>query len=342
MRIEELWKTIEMDAKAGKTGASGWLLRLGRPTTNFPLFVGLELASRRRAVLLRLRTELLPARRLWPRSKGLEPLAVEIDGAVHFGVALKEPRFAEVFSALSEDLIRRVSIADSENAQAREFLGQLGRWQKFLAVAVEGLSDESQRGLWAELHFLQTELLPRCEATTAIAAWQGPKGAAQDFLLPVGAVEIKATMSKRPYLVPISSERQLDDHGLPALYLRHYALALREGIGTSLPAFVNEFRVQLAGNPAAGEAFEEALLAAGYLDVHAPRYENLGYSVREVRDFVVRRGFPRVTERDLPNGLGNVRYVLALAACESFAIPPGWLIEKLTKGCLHKRHRPKS
>jgi hypothetical protein len=51
-------------------------------------------------------------------------------------------------------------------------LGQLVRWQKFLAASVEGLSDEAQRGLWGELHCLRERLLPALGAA-AVAGWKG-------------------------------------------------------------------------------------------------------------------------------------------------------------------------
>src|SRR5436190_12030895 len=161
MQIDDLWKALEADAATGKTGPSGWLLRLAQPAPSCPLYVGLELGSRRRAMLLRLPSDSVPPRRYWPRCKGLEPLAVAVDGSAHFGVALKEARFADVFTALAEDLVRRVAEAGNPSAQARAFLGQLARWQKFLSASFDGLSEESQRGLWGELYFLREHLLPK-------------------------------------------------------------------------------------------------------------------------------------------------------------------------------------
>src|SRR5690242_1022938 len=106
MQIDDLWNALEADAVAGNAGASGWLLRLARPEAGCPLYVGLELASRHRALLLRLPSASVPQRRHWPRCKGLEPLAITVAGSAHFGVALKEDRFVDVFTALAENLVR--------------------------------------------------------------------------------------------------------------------------------------------------------------------------------------------------------------------------------------------
>lgn len=321
MKIEELWPQLEAAcaAAANRRGASGWVLRQLRPEPTCPLHAAVELATGRRGLLLRILPALMPPKRRWPVCRGLEVIAAQEGAQVLFGVALKEMRHSDVFTSLAEDLARRITAAPDANARISALLSGLARWQKFLAARAEGLSVEAQRGLWAELHFLRAELIRLVGAELAVSVWQGPTGAAQDFLMPGRAVEVKATSSKPPFVVTISSERQLDSRGLNALYLRHYALAEREGAGEPLPAAVAAARTAVNSSGAA-ELFEDRLLAAGYVDAHAPRYEGRGWRVRKTRDFVVCRGFPRLIECDLPDGVGSVRYNLALAACEPFAI----------------------
>lgn len=320
MQTEVLWKALEADASASGEGQGGWLLRLALPTAGCPLFVGLELASSRRAILLRLPSGMLPVRRKWPRAKGLEPLAVNVDGNTHFGVALKEPRFADVFTALAEDLVRRVGEIADPAEQARVFLGQLARWQKFLSASLDGLSEETQRGLWGELHFLREQLLPVI-GTSAVAAWKGGERAHQDFQFEVGAVEVKTTLAKQPQVVRITSERQLDDAAWTVLFLAVIALDVRDGsgIGETLPAIVASLRSGLSTEAAAQEQFEDALIASGYFDIHAPRYAERGYLVRSQKLFRISRGFPRLIESDMPNGIGDANYGLSVAACERFS-----------------------
>lgn len=337
-KIEELWPALEAartDA-VNRRDASGWVLRQLRPEPACPLHVAVELSTGRRGLLLRTTSALVPPKRRWPVCRGLEVLAAREGAQVLFGVALKETRHSDVFTALAEDLARRIAAAPDADARIAALLGGLARWQKFLAARAEGLGVEAQRGLWAELHFLRTELVPLTGAESAVSVWQGPTGAAQDFLLPGGAVEVKATSAKPPFVVLISSERQLDSRGLNALYLHHYALAEREGAGESLPEAVAATRVAIAASGAA-ELFEDRLLAAGYLDAHAPRYDGRGWCIRETRDFEVRRGFPRLIEHDLPAGVGSVRYSLALAACEPFAIPVSTLRAALAVPARNRR-----
>jgi hypothetical protein len=327
MQTEELWRSIENDAATGRSGIGGWLLRLARPDAACPLFLGIELSSRRRAIMLRLPQASLPSRRLWPRSKGLESFAVALDNNPHFGVCLKETRYADVFTALTEDLVRRVTEAGNPAAQAKAFLGQLTRWQKFLSAPSDGLGEEAQRGLWGELRLLREVLLPAF-GTGTVQSWKGGERAHQDFQMSSGAIEVKTTLAKKPQVVRITSERQLDDSTLPVLFLSVLSLDLREG-GETLPALVGSVREKLAGDASARESFEDGLLETGYMDAHAGRYES-GYSVRTMSFFRIAPEFPRIVESDLPAGTGDANYALDVSACDPFRITQEEMIAVLS------------
>ena len=320
MTIDEQWKALEAEATCG----DGWRLQLARPIKGHPLFVAVEGA--RRALLLRVPVTAIPPRHQWPVSKGLEVLAVQLTGHAYLGVALREPRFGDVFSALAEDLARRVEQEGGEPAQlVAVFLSQLSRWQRFLKASTEGLSAEEQRGLWGELHFLNTRLLPVLGGA-AVNGWTGPEGAHQDFQFPSAWIEVKTTLAKQPQAVRITSERQLDDTHAPALFLHVLMLETQEGGSDTLPARVAQLRSALGGWPVARELFEDALLSVGYLDRHAPKYVATGYAVRRAEDFRIGTGFPRIVEAGLPGGVGDVSYLLSLAACSAWAVPPEMLM----------------
>jgi hypothetical protein len=317
--IENFWQAMDHDVATGTAVTAGWLLRLARPDTQCPLFAAVELATRRRAILLRLPVDSVPSRRRWPRCKGLDPLTLRIDGKEHFGVALKEERFTDVFTSLSEDLLRRVSEAASPEAQARAFLGQLSRWQKFLSASSEGLTDDEQRGLWGELKFLRDHLCPIL-GTRAVLGWKGPEHAHHDYQFNAGAIEVKTTLAKQPQVVRITSERQLDGAAWPILILYIVALDNRDSAGETLPQMVAAMRTLLAGNCEAQEQFEDKLLLVGYQDAHALRYADHGYVVRTETFLRVQEGFPLLSERNLPSGVGDVSYGLTVAACTNFAM----------------------
>jgi hypothetical protein len=154
----------------------------------------------------------------------------------------------------------------------------------------------------------------------AVAGWRAPQAAHQDFQFAAGAVEVKTTTAKQPQAVRVTSERQLDDAGIRALFLHVVVLDEREvepgaaGSGECLPGVIADLRSRLASEPSALELFDDRLLEAGYLDAAAPRYEGRRFTLRRELTFHVQRGFPRLVERDLPAGVGDVNYALSLAA----------------------------
>lgn len=166
---------------------------------------------------------------------------------------------------------------------------------------------------------LREYLLP-VMGSSAVAGWKGGERAHQDFQFLTGSVEVKTTLAKQPQVVRITSERQLDDVATPVLFLMVIALDRQEGSGETLPVLVDSLRAALGPDPAARERFEDALMAAAYLDVHATRYADHGYLVRSERLFRVGQGFPRIVESGLPEGIGDVNYGLSVAACQPHAV----------------------
>jgi hypothetical protein len=328
MTIDAQWTALEAES-LGLTD-DAWRLRLARPVGGHPLFAAVS--GGRRALLLRAAASAIPPRSAWPACTGLDVLSVVLDGHAYLGVMLKEPRFADVFSALAEDLARRIDAAEPGPAAAvGVFLGQLRRWQRFLASKAEGLTPAEQRGLWGELHLLQTLLLPALGPSVVLAGWKGPEGAHQDFQYAAAWIEVKTTLAKQPQSVRITSERQLDDSHASALFLHVFALEAQVEGADTLPARIAALRSALGASPAAREIFEDGLLAVGYRDLDAPRYASPGYAVRRADTFRVAPGFPRIIESPLPAGVGDVSYALDLAACAPFATTTDALVGVLTQ-----------
>lgn len=322
--IEHQWKELEAEPPF-----VGWKLLLARPKKGFPLQVALEGTSRRRAILLRVPVEVIPVRKKWPACRGLFVFTENISGHAHCGVSLKDERFADVFTALAEDLARRVSETSSASEAVGVFFVQLGRWQNFLAASTEGLSPEAQRGLWGELHCLQEHLVPAFGIEKAVEGWKGGQKANQDFQFLSGAIEVKTTTAKQPQAIRITSERQLDDSAWAHLFLNVLVLETREGGGATLPAKVESLRSQSAAHQKVREIFEDALLASGYLDAHAGLYSACGYLTRATHWFQVKESFPRLMESSLPSGVGDANYALSLAACETYMVTPENALAKL-------------
>jgi hypothetical protein len=324
-----LWREMEAE------GGSVWRLRLARKQGTSPLVLALEPANHSRVLLVPVPGITLPARREWPECRGLEWLTISLEDVPYWGVRLRDSTCTDVFTALAQDLDDRLALAHGTEQAAAELFGRLRLWQQFLKAWQEGMGLEVRRGLWGELHFLHSHLLPVFGASAAIKGWKAGTAAHQDFQFPHAAVEIKTTAAKQPQSIRITSERQLDETGVGALFLHVVIVDEREVLaaagapGQSLPALVATLRTSLADDAATLALFNDLLFQRGWLNEHAPRYESHRLTVRNELSHQVQSGFPRLIESNLPVGVGDVNYALALSACVSFAMPLSEMLEKL-------------
>ena len=114
-------------------------------------------------------------------------------------------------------------------------------------------------------------------------------------------------------MIPISGIKQLDDRGLPGLFL--YFLQIEESASAelSLPELVGRLRNRLGD--ACRNQFDERLFQVGYTDQQFDEGALQRYTVRRQRWFQVTTGFPRLLEPDLPAGVVEVKFSVALADC---------------------------
>jgi hypothetical protein len=326
MKTEELWQEMEAEANA-----VGWSTRLARPEPGCQLLVALDHSTRSRAILLRANVASIPPRREWPACRGLELRLASVGTDTYLSVRLRDAAARDVFAALAEMLAARLMYAGSEKDVVAELFGGLRRWQTFLAAAHDGLGVEVQRGLFGELYLLDLLLVPTLGPRAAAQGWKGFAHAHQDFQFSTGAVEVKTTAATVPNAVRITSVRQLDGTGVGELFLFVLIVDDRDvsppgAGGVTLAGLVARCRRSLASDSLALALLDEGLLQMGWLDAHADRYDGRRLTVRAQRCFHVREGFPRLLERGLPVGVGDVTYTLDLAACQTFEVKEDFML----------------
>lgn len=228
------------------------------------------------------------------------------------------------------NVAQNLALAAAAPEAVTAFISRLARWQAFLRRhGPAGLTLDARRGLFGELTFLRDELLPAVGGDAAVTSWKGCRGAAHDFQLPGGSVEVKTTSSVPVDLLHISNAAQLDNGGIPALFVCLIGVDEADGGQESLPDLVSSIRTSL--DSGAAEAFDEALLEAGYLVAEEERYALPRYGVRLKVYYHIRDGFPRLTERMLPSGITDVQYVISVAACDSFSTEKPQVLDAITK-----------
>lgn len=316
---DALWEEME---RAEHGGGHGLLRRRIEHESRFDLFVAIEKPSNERALLLETGENLAGIESRFPSLWGVQ-LAVHTEesrpGVGSLEIRLRHEQYRDLFSVLVMDLVDTVLSTTSDSEAIEALLDRLHLWQGLMERAgSEGLGAEAQKGLYGELWFLCAHLREAIGLEAAVRAWRGPDGTDQDFQLAGKAAEVKTTSTAGPQLVTISSERQLDGSGMEALLLFHVSLRMATGDGYTLNSLVDELRERLGTRNPRRMTFEGMLMKSGYLDLHRYRYEETVYQIREENLFRVERDFPRLVEREMPDGVGNVRYSLALAGCTAF------------------------
>lgn len=223
-------------------------------------------------------------------------------------VALEDARLRDIFAVLSADLVDAVRVETTATAALRRCIDRLSMWQGlFERLPAEGLSEEEQRGLFGELAMLEGPLLEALGPLAAVTAWTGPDPSNQDFTHEGTAIEVKTSLAKRHARLVITNERQLDERPHRLLLLAYLRLDESAAHGMTLPVLVGRCRGLLQSDPTAARAFDDRLVTGGYLDVHAPLYTG-SWQVSATKFFEVRDAFPRLTEANLPPGVGDIRY----------------------------------
>ncbi|MBB1242371.1 PD-(D/E)XK motif protein [Streptomyces durbertensis] len=257
-----------------------------------------------------------------PQTAGLELSLTSLSRHQYeLQVVLTADDLREVFTPLVTDIAATAKDELTSLEALTAVVSRFGHWQNLLrSVGRDGLGAEARRGLFGEVLVLREHMVTSLPQSEAVAAWTGPTGANQDFQCPYVALEVKTTTARNAGTVRIASERQLDDAGTPSLLLALVTLDERRGgLGQSLNTLVDQVRTQLA-NPGARARFDGLLIQAGYLPGQRDLYDEPRYTPRDVRFWEVRDGFPRIVESELPVGVSDCSYGLALSGLDQYRL----------------------
>jgi len=223
----------------------------------------------------------------------------------------------EIFLCLASDLVSSLEDVTDQSVRMVKIAECLDRWSSFFArTRSTGLPETAQRGLIAELVWIEQLLDIGLDGAECVKAWQGCRQAYHDYDHSGRVVEIKSTIGKEPRRVWINNERQLDDRGLVSLHL--FVVTFQEvQSGRALPEVIEQIRQRFESSVITLAQFNRNLISAGYLDVHEAKYST-AYIVKEKDIFMVVDGFPRLLS--VPEGVGNLRYSIVLGACQNFKV----------------------
>jgi hypothetical protein len=304
-------------ALAGDAGGSGWrivhLMQLGEVA----VLAGRQKPDDREALLIGFRQARLPLPSQLPAGRGFSVEATphpSLPNLRLLALTRQEGARTDLFEAMAQDLIALLADARHEDEQtvADAVLARIRAWQDFMSYPRAGiLSEDEEIGLHGELVVLEQLLAALPDTASVVDMWQGPLRGLHDFMLPVGALEVKSTTSVTGFRAQIGSLEQLDLSIRSPVYLAAARLAASNA-GLTLPQRVAQLRALLT--PCGGQAaqsFSARLLRAGYVDAFADRYTRR-LIVSDLRWFEVSADFPLLTAASVPRGVVSARYVIDL------------------------------
>jgi len=275
-------------------------------------------------LIIRVKAESIRGITKWPRSKGFEIIPETEGGITRVVLQLCQVRYRKNFRALGEHICQNLKDVDentTEQAALQKFYGLLVEWQTFMEKYPDGLSRETQTGLYGELNVLRDVVLTSAsEDIWAVKGWLGWERKNQDFQFPEMAIEVKTTSQNIPEKIHISNVLQLDDHGLDPLLLAVVHVDRNHAKGETLPEMVQALRKRLGSGSEPCKLLNRGLMEAGYIDEHEEQYLSARYKLLK-RDFYrVRDKFPRLITKQLLPGVTDVKYDINIQACQGFKV----------------------
>lgn len=254
-----------------------------------------------------------------PEVRPMRALSVEFgrrtDGRWSLRLALLERQLLPVFAALCRDVVTCTRAGVDEAKLGQVVVQRILHWRSLLERETAGLGEATLRGLIGELLVLRDRLLPALGPSASVAAWRGPLGAPQDFVLPDGR-RIEAKMvGAHADQVRINGLDQLDPCGDPlTLTVVRAESATPDARGAvSAPALIAELRGLFDAEPEAVAAFEAALSGLGWHE-HTS-HDAVALRVVDMEDHEVGPSFPRLTRGTVPAGVLDADYAIALPSC---------------------------
>ena len=226
---------------------------------------------------------------------------------------------SELFLKVCNDIIETLQKVPVEDGRLA-CIYRLERWSAFLKTGRPRLSAEGQKGLIAELRFLQRDMIGFCDAHAALMSWTGPDGDARDFSYGQTFIEVKSKRSSARHEVAVSSEDQLNTNGAERLFLcvrEINSASSGDGRAFTVSDVVKEVRAAFE-SPLQRGLLDSKLAAAGFFD--EDDYSDCLWSEGATDYYEVKDGFPRLCSSNLTPGVRKVTYHIDLDFCREYLV----------------------
>lgn len=248
-------------------------------------------------------------------------LSIEEPGIRHEGfhscmIQASSSEQNDVFTIVATDILNELSKQEEKEKYIEALKNRIEKWRLFFkSVSSNKLSDKAVIGLFGELSVV--DILQKQGFISIVNYWNGPIKSAQDFQSEKWSIEVKTVLSSSLETIHISSEVQLDDSNMEALFLIANRIVKCDSDGISLPELINKITLCLSEHQK--NQFYAKLLCLGYSEKDAQLYKQR-FSLKESRIYKVSNGFPRLISGNLPDGVNNTEYSILISRCEPFIV----------------------
>lgn len=327
-KIDEIWEELEKEGSA----SLGLVFRRYSPEILSDVYVAVDYPAKYRCLAINLKKTKSVNVSSFSELRDIKIGVVGFNSGILMNlliIELNNSQHQDIFSVLCEDLIGSIMHVSNERTLVKALLNQFEKWKSlFENAGSQGLSPESQRGLFGELYFLR-KLLSGNDLLNVLNSWTGPENQIHDFQNGDCSVEVKTTHGNNHQRIQISSERQLDTSHIENLFLFHLSLDSRHQDGETLNQMVDSVSMLLDSDSAALNKFNSKLLTVGYFNHHRELYNDTGYLIRQDNYYKVEHDFPRIEELDVRQGVGDVKYSIIVSGCQDYLISENLVTEKL-------------
>lgn len=218
-----------------------------------------------------------------------------VDGEYTVYISLTDVSKKGVFFSFCQDLIDCVSGKADDGSAAHALVERIGMWKSMFSRNSKFLSASDIKGLFGELYFLHTALIPNLGSEKAVKAWSGPLGLSKDFAINLDWYEVKTTGGQSTFVTISSHEQLLSDNPghLVIVRVEEMGEAFNNGIPT-INALFEVIRNEISNNPAAVESFLERLEKKKYSP--EDEYNKYRFKVVTMDSYLVDENFPKITK----------------------------------------------
>lgn len=229
---------------------------------------------------------------------------------------LLDDAMKDLFYRFCADIIE--SLANVTNQDIIKFIAQ--RWKNWISLFKnpinDVLSEIEVKGLLGELIFLNDFMFKNYGYENSLNAWMGPSLAHKDFEINDTWYEIK-TINQNSITVKISSLEQLDstyDGNLVIITLERSNEEVASSI--TLNSYVDRIKSIIPSNLLPLINCKLGLAKYKYEKI----YDQYVYSLKNICQYKVNEGFPKISKNNLPLEIVRVNYEILLESIEKFKI----------------------